>query len=132
VPNLPWPCWVMELLQDQKSISVDRGDGGRTLQQTCIEMHLTAPNCLYISGFWGFCHQTPTGALPLVPAGGLPSSRSLVTSELAYATVVKYCINTSNKMPKHIKEANKHTALNSHFPARPGLASCPLNSHSGS
>jgi len=28
---------------------------------------------VYVSSFWGLCPQTPTGALPLDPAGGLPS-----------------------------------------------------------
>jgi len=44
---------------------------------------------LYISGFWGLHPQTPTGALPLDPAGGLLSLRSPVptlTSEPSYAT----------------------------------------------
>jgi len=50
-------------------------DGGRTWQQTCVKKQLTAANCLYISGFWGLCPQTPTGAPPLDPAGGLPSLR---------------------------------------------------------
>jgi len=27
----------------------------------------------FVYGFWGLCPQTPTGALPLNPAGGLPS-----------------------------------------------------------
>jgi len=27
-----------------------------------------------ISGFWGFCPQIPTGAMPLDPTGGLPSA----------------------------------------------------------
>jgi len=36
-------------------------------------MCLSTADCICISGFWGLCPQTPTGALPLDPAGGLPS-----------------------------------------------------------
>ena len=38
-----------------------RGDGGRTRKQTYVEKHLTAANCLYVSGFWGLLPQTPPG-----------------------------------------------------------------------
>ena len=38
-------------------------------------MHLSTADCICISGFWGLCSQTPTGALPLDPDGGLPSPR---------------------------------------------------------
>jgi len=31
------------------------GDGGWTRQQTCLEKHLTAVNCLYIFGFIPYC-----------------------------------------------------------------------------
>ena len=37
----------------------------------------------FVSGFWGLCPQTPTGALPLDPAGGLPSPRSPLLSPVA-------------------------------------------------
>ena len=53
---------------DPKSFLGVGGDGGRTRQQICIEKHLTAANCLYISGFWELRPQTPTGATPLDPA----------------------------------------------------------------
>ena len=33
-------------------------------------MRLSAADCICISGFWGLRPQTPTGALPLDPAGG--------------------------------------------------------------
>jgi len=29
----------------------------------------------FVSGFWGLCPQIPTEALPLDPAGGLPSPK---------------------------------------------------------
>jgi len=55
-----------------------------------IEKHLTVANCLYVSGFWSLLPQTPTGALPLDPAGGLPSLRPppvpTLTSEAGYTT----------------------------------------------
>ena len=66
-----------------------RGDGGRTRQQTCVKKHLTAANCLYISGFWGRCPQTPTGAADPGPRWGTSVLRppvSTVNSEPGYAT----------------------------------------------
>jgi len=59
--HLPQPCWVMGFAQIRRDF-FGGGDGGRTCQQTCIEKHLTAVNCLHISGFWGlgdFCPQAP-------------------------------------------------------------------------
>jgi len=53
------------------------GDGERTRQQTCVEKHSTAANCLYISGFWGQSPQTPTGAPHLDPAGDFRPPHSL-------------------------------------------------------
>ena len=93
VPTLSRPCWVMGFAQIRIFLfwgEGSRGDGGRTRQQTCVEKHLTAANCSYISGFWRLIPQTLTGAPPLDPAGGLPSSRPSVptlTSEPGYATV---------------------------------------------
>ena len=39
----------------------DLGDGGRTRQQTCVEKHLTAANCLYISCFRGLAPDPHRG-----------------------------------------------------------------------
>ena len=39
------------------------------------KMYLSTADCMCISGFWGLLSQRPTGALPLDPAGGLPSLR---------------------------------------------------------
>ena len=49
---------------------------------TCVSFSCVVYFCLfsplkdrYISSFWRLRPQTPTGALPLDPAGGLPSTR---------------------------------------------------------
>ena len=95
VSTLPQPCWVMGFAQIRSFFFWgDRGirrDGGRTRQQTCVEKHLTAANCLYRAYIWllGASPQNSTGTPPLAPAGRLPSPRSSVptlTSEPGYAT----------------------------------------------
>ena len=56
-------------------------------KKTCVEMHLMAASCLYVSGFWGFRPQTLTGTPPMDPAGGLPSpTMPTLTLELGYTT----------------------------------------------
>ena len=57
-------------------------------------MRLSAADCICISGFW-LRPQTPTGALPLDPAGGLPSPRPPVPTlppNPGYATVRETCV----------------------------------------
>jgi len=49
------------------------GDGGRSRQQNSVKKHLTAANCLYISGFYP---QTSTGALPLGPHWGTSAPKT--------------------------------------------------------
>ena len=62
------------------------GEEGQTRQQTCVEKHLTAANCLYISGF--FAPRPHRGYVP-GPHWGLPFPRPSVPtliSEPGYAT----------------------------------------------
>jgi len=59
------PRWVMGFAQIRRVFWGLGGDGGRIRQQTSAEKHLTAANCLHISGFWGLRHQTLTGVPPL-------------------------------------------------------------------
>jgi len=64
---------------------------------TAWKMRLSAADCICISGFWGLRPQTPTGALPLDPAGGLPSPRPPVPTlppNPGYATANNNNANT--------------------------------------
>jgi len=59
-----------------------RGDGGRTQQQTCIEKHLTAANCIYLASR-GFAPRPPLWLHPWTPHR-LPVPA--LTSEPGYTT----------------------------------------------
>jgi len=51
VPDPAQPCWVIGFAQIRSFFGgLGRGEG-QTRQQTCIEKHLTAADCLYISGY---------------------------------------------------------------------------------
>ena len=56
-------------------------------------MCLFTADCICISGFWGLCPQTSTGALPLDPTGGLLSLKPSVPTlppNPGYATGRQY------------------------------------------
>jgi len=94
VPTLLRPCWVMGFAQIRSFFfggEGRRGDGERIRQQTWVEKHLTAANCPYLAS-GGFVPD-PTGASPLDPAWGLPSTRPPVptlTSQPGYATAADW------------------------------------------
>jgi len=76
--TLPRPCWVMGFAE---ILSFFFGGGGGEMddglrKQTCVEKHLTAANCSYISGFWGLRPRLPPGSAPGLRwgswGGGLP------------------------------------------------------------
>jgi len=56
-------------------------------------MRVSTADCLCISGFWGLCPQIPTGALPLDPAGGLPSPDPLCPPYLQTLATLKLIPN---------------------------------------
>jgi len=70
-------------------------------------MRLSTADCICISGFWRLHSQTPTGALPLDSAGGLPSPRLAVLtlpSNPGYATGLRFsiCLSCCSKFKPQI------------------------------
>ena len=65
---------------------VRREDGGRTRQQTSVEKHLTAANCLYIPEFWG---ETPRPPVLTLQSLAKPLNSMQVISRLISIILVQ-------------------------------------------
>jgi len=58
-----------------------------------LYMLLISLHCAY--SFWGLRHQTLTGALPLDPAGGLPSTRpAALPLHLPASSILDKCLHS--------------------------------------
>jgi len=93
----------MGLVQIRKVFGGRDRDGERIRQQTCVEKHLTAANCLHISG--GLRPETPSGLRPWntlgtsVPQAPVPT----LTSKPGYTTAASASPAEANIKIKHLR-----------------------------